>query len=334
MKRWMTLGLVAIGLGCDAQTGDQYRGEPLLTMSGSVQLALEVDNQDQLMPALAFRGQDGDSRMFVVDADVQGHFPAEFTLNVYEPPPEGAIQTLEAHYEQRPRVAIGYITAVTPETPRTFRYGTSESSFGSGCAVDAEGGTPPCPTTHQWCNSDQTACYTEVVTCPASDSPPEDCTVVADGDPALKNDQFDELSGLSENYMVLWLEEPAPPRSWIAYAVGKRDEGLAQGYHLIELTEQDESPEHDACIRRADSLAAERLNERLGTHYTGLELDEYCVNSAGDCDEDATYAAYLRLRVEAEVELDCGPDDLLITHIDDPASERISVHIGDDLKGF
>jgi len=330
MKPWMSLALMGMLAGCDAQTGEQYRGEPLFTMTGSVELALTVEDQEELIPALAFRGLNSD--LYLMDADVEGQFPAEFTLNVYEPPPEAAMQVLGDYHAPQPRLAIGYVTAVTPETPAMFHYSQNQAGSGS-CWPDAETGLRVCEERTEWCTNDDSECYVEVKTCHDADNHPDDCTVEAEGDPTLKRPLEESFAGLSENFLVLWLEEPAAPRTWIAYAVGQRDEGLAKGYHLLATSEAPESDEPDICADQADALAVERTNERFGTSYGLEELSALC-DVEENCPNEEIYAAFRQLGYAAEVELDCPDDDVEITRVEDPANERITVRIGPDLKGF
>jgi hypothetical protein len=324
-------------MGCDAQAGEPYRGEPLLTMSGSVELALEVEDQEALIPTLAFRGDD--DTVHLVDADVEGEFPAEFTLNVYEPPPDASVYALDEEYGPGPRIGLGYIGAVTPDTPRTFNLSDNQGGS-SGCWHDESTGMQVCETTQVWCTRDGSSCYTEITLCPDHENAPSQCTVTSEGDPSLKLGFGQRFAGLSENYIVLWLDAPAPPHSYIAYAVGERDRGLAQGYHLFSITDAAESDEReaeaDACRDEADDLAVQRTNERFGTSYTEEELFQLCdlVEDYESCMAGDIPAAFELAQNNARIELDCPNDDTIIRKIINPASERISVRIGPDLKVF
>lgn len=331
MKPWTRLAIMGVcAAGCDAQTGDAYRGEPLLTMTGSVELALEVENEGELMPALAFRGLNDD--MYVVEADVTGQFPAEFTLNVYEPPPEAAIYSLPDYHDARPRVAIGYITAITDDTPAMFRYSSSQTG-GNRCWLDEATGLQSCERTQTWCTDDESVCYSEITTCPDVENQPDECTTRSEGDPELRKEREDGFAGLSENYMVLWLEEPAAPKSWIAYIAGRRDEGLAQGYHLLARAEQPDTDAHSICEDEASALAAQWTNERFDTSHDAEQLSMLCEEVEG-CEHAEIYAAFRGFEHDAVAELDCPTDDVVITRVDDPASHPISVRIGPDLEGF
>jgi hypothetical protein len=334
MRPCRYLPLIACALAaCDAQAGSQYGGEPLLTMTGSVTLELNVANEDELIPALGFA--DFDSQMYIVPAEVEGEFPAAFTLRVYQPPPPGAIQELPAQYPDGPRIAVGYIAAVTADTPSMFRFnsgGTGEQ----GCFEDSQTQLQVCTTTQSWCTAQDDECYVEVRTCPDAQNNPDDCTVEAQGDPGLKTGKEDMFAGASENYKVLYLEEAAAPRSYIAWLAGKRDEGLAAGYHLIEVEEAgDGSEAADACRAEAEQLALARFNERFGTDYANEEeLEALCLNVPGDCYADEMYSAARRLEYEGYIELDCPPYSSTSHVVEDPAHESIEVRIGPGLAGL
>ena len=89
-KRWAGWGgLGGVGLvmaGCEAQVGPEYAGEPLMSVKGKVVLAGE--NAAEVTPVIAFSTPTGYA---VVNAEVSGEFPAEFRLDVVEPPPQDAL---------------------------------------------------------------------------------------------------------------------------------------------------------------------------------------------------------------------------------------------------
>jgi hypothetical protein len=71
--------------GCEAQVGEGYRGEAILTLQGSVELGDGA--AADLVPVLAFRTEAG---YVLVDTHVEGEFPAHFRLSVFDPPPLAA----------------------------------------------------------------------------------------------------------------------------------------------------------------------------------------------------------------------------------------------------
>lgn len=85
--RWGGVGGLALGLaGCEAQVGPEYEGEPLMSVKGTVVLAGETAGD--LLPVIAFNTATGYA---TVNAEVSGEFPAEFRLDVVEPPPPDAL---------------------------------------------------------------------------------------------------------------------------------------------------------------------------------------------------------------------------------------------------
>jgi len=83
---WLTAVALVPALACDAQVGTGYSGEVMLSLQGSVTLA--DPNATDLVPVLAFLGQDGTNNLyFLVDANVQGQFPLGFRMDVTSPPP-------------------------------------------------------------------------------------------------------------------------------------------------------------------------------------------------------------------------------------------------------
>jgi hypothetical protein len=111
------LGLaLALGgvLGCDAQVGQGYSGEPLLSLRGTVVLA--EPRAFDLVPAVAFAQI---PNYTLLDTEVQGQFPAEFRLDLLEPPPQSA---LIPYPSDEPgtmgSIGIGSIVVVPRQHPR------------------------------------------------------------------------------------------------------------------------------------------------------------------------------------------------------------------------
>jgi hypothetical protein len=127
----MALGLLA---ACgDAQVGPRYRGEPLLKIQGSVTKMDGASLDRSIVPVIAWWQQrpivapsgvipdasHDPSRWVLHDVGVQGEFPAEFTLSVYEPPPPGSRFTLA--FERDAWLSYGYIVAVPADHPSETR---------------------------------------------------------------------------------------------------------------------------------------------------------------------------------------------------------------------
>jgi hypothetical protein len=138
MMRTMTIaaaGVLLLHAGCDAKAGDDYQGEPLLSFEGSVRLA-STQIEGELEPAIAFVPTQ--SRLEILDVEVRGSFPANFTLDVLAPPAKGALTSARAYIREAPKeqkLALGYITAVAADHPSEVRM-----AEGGGYKYECEGG--------------------------------------------------------------------------------------------------------------------------------------------------------------------------------------------------
>lgn len=104
--------------GCDPQADDEYRGEPLATLEGSIQVAEDTSPGDDLVAATLWHVWDEEDSTSVNDhVEVGGEFPAAFHLELFAPPPERALFDLseETDGQTSARVATGYV-AVLPES--------------------------------------------------------------------------------------------------------------------------------------------------------------------------------------------------------------------------
>lgn len=104
---------VSGGLGCDALTGPGYPGEPVLTLRGEVSSALGADQgnvDDGVTVAIIWVAGDVAEGIFPVaeTTEVEGNFPANFSLDVYHPPEEASLVTLD----NGARIGIGFIVAL------------------------------------------------------------------------------------------------------------------------------------------------------------------------------------------------------------------------------
>lgn len=92
-------------LGCSAQVDGEYQGEPLATIRGTVTStrgALEAD-QPVVAAVLWYVQTPADQiePKFVGDrVSVRGSFPANFTLDIFNPPPKVAEMTMNYDFEQ------------------------------------------------------------------------------------------------------------------------------------------------------------------------------------------------------------------------------------------
>ena len=123
--------LLALG-GCGTQVSNEYFGETLLGLRGSV----IVDNPEaprELVPVLAFqRPREGAPPNTYLLEDVlhRGQFPARFELAVVLPPPAEAMQTFTTPSGGHVSYAWAQLGAVAPEHPLLLaQTNTHESSY-------------------------------------------------------------------------------------------------------------------------------------------------------------------------------------------------------------
>ena len=140
------LGL-ASGFGCQAQVGEDYEGEPLLSLRGSVLLSEEQVDAD-LEPRLMYIGRDGEA--VLSRGELSGDFPAKFRYDVTEPPPESAIHAVRSDYGYAGRMAEGWLVLVPPDYPTRLPYATQTESTIDSC--DADGTV--CVHTERKCTED------------------------------------------------------------------------------------------------------------------------------------------------------------------------------------
>jgi hypothetical protein len=108
-------GLSLAFSACDLQASPEFRGQSLLTVRGSVTIA-EDHTRGELVPALAFVNRET-GEVHVLDVAVQGEFPSDFRIDVFTPPSPETLTQQTDFGDDEPRIALGYITAVTEDHP-------------------------------------------------------------------------------------------------------------------------------------------------------------------------------------------------------------------------
>jgi hypothetical protein len=320
--------------GCDAQASTAYRGEPLLKVSGSVELT-RIPSDGDLRPALAFLNREM-GEFQIVDVDASGDFPAEITMEVYQPPPEDAFAPLRED-GRGAKGALAYITAATADHPDKLQYGTSTGSAGP---TTCNGGPCECPesgcvrSSVELCTHDGERCYSEVTTCPKSNSPAEDCTVSFEGDESLKDSPWETFAGVSENYVLLYLKEALPAGDGAGLSMGTR-EALDQGYNLLAISalSREEDAENSNCLSLARSEALERFNDKHDTEYTALEIAGVQCAGPQDCDHEIATPEetkeYEALSTDIQIERGCLRAAFKTERVADGVGHPISIKIGD-----
>lgn len=274
-------------LACSSQAGPDYQGESLMTIHGKV----TIENPaapSSLVPVLTFPSYVTDDggllpTFSVMDVDVRGDFPSNFTLDVFQPPPEEA---------RSPWLSFGFIAAMPPDHPKKLvQVRKYDELIKSGCLGGDDGGLVggKCEREYMRCEPsnapqivDETTghCYHDVYSCD-----PEFTHCVHDhgyGDPNYAKGLWQNFAGLSRNYMVLYVAMATPTTGagvnsgvllyeW-ALNGGKP---LEPGYHLLRLgtLSGDEAGSNAACLAAAKAEATARYNDAHGTSWTFDGLD-------------------------------------------------------------
>lgn len=248
---------------CDSRADENYQGTSLLHLQGRVVLADE-SAPESLVPAVAFMTPDG---VEIIDVAVQGDFPSNFRMDLYEPPPPTAIirdMRAEDPAEQG-EYAIASITAAPPDHPSKLLFASSSEIWDKtiipydGCAGDPScvraesrcADDPDCAVVERWClDNTRTECRTvglpSCATFGWSGEPVEDELEEADCEPLFSegNDSIytyeraiEEFAGYAERHVIFWTRGGLPKTHWELAALGI-EEDLAPGYSLVELGEE------------------------------------------------------------------------------------------------
>lgn len=115
------LALAVLAAACDAQTGDEYRGEPLADLHGVVsnELPRAPENLRLMVVWLAEIGQE--DAFAVQGAHLSGQFPFRFRLEIFEPPPAGAINDFSrgGTMPGETRIGTAYLIAAAADATLT-----------------------------------------------------------------------------------------------------------------------------------------------------------------------------------------------------------------------
>lgn len=104
----ITLPLLLAAVGCDSQTNSDYRGETLAQLRGVVYSPLTSAPPAMEVQIVWDWDDDEGDRLTGQKAQVQGEFPASFTLDLTEPPPA---EVIAVSPDGKQKFAYGYILA-------------------------------------------------------------------------------------------------------------------------------------------------------------------------------------------------------------------------------
>jgi hypothetical protein len=102
---------------CDSQVGDDYPGEALATLEGTISVADSIEVPSEAVATVVWHvWQDGDGASRTAPVAIDGEFPASFTLGIYEAPPLETQFDLGAEEESLAGIhlATGYVTVMPP----------------------------------------------------------------------------------------------------------------------------------------------------------------------------------------------------------------------------
>jgi hypothetical protein len=289
--------LVGLALGaaaCAAQATEDYKGEPLLQLTGQatvntltgglpIQPALcfsdnlptteyDVVEREELPPQVAdlatFDQFWPPYRQTVVDLESEGRFPAEFKVSLYLPPPASVIQS---YFAGEPRMGIARFCAVRVDHPDVV-----DEPLRVVQSCEPEAGER-CHKRIVWATRDSQRYYTEDYDCPQRESRAEECVLHTEGDVQLSRESVEYIVGTDSKHVV-YLAEAAPPGSFTAWRFGASD-GLAPGYHLFANTSliaqaKAQTDCRLAAVSRASSEAAETFRDHLVRSEVGLTVIE------------------------------------------------------------
>jgi hypothetical protein len=242
------VSLLGSTLGCSADTSSDDR-TPLLSVRGTV-IASALPLSPALVPALTFTPfiTNWGHTEFIVTGESEGSFPSSFSLRVYDEPPAEARHVLT---QGEPAIALGGITAVSPDHPNRLEWISDEVGHTKVCSDTDECGVP----------SDN-ACGTVAA--------PSCLGTIVQG----KNWGNHGIAG---RYSVMYLSEPVAAGSIYSlfFAQGK---ALPAGYSLIryesvlnKLDSKAQSAYYD-CQKRATDAALAWFNSDHGTRYTDHQM--------------------------------------------------------------
>lgn len=272
LRFWILLG--SLCFGCGALAPEDYLGERVLSVHGSAQLDADAA-PGGLQVAIAFVARDAKA-LRLMGAQTQGEFPNVFTLDLYDRPPVDALITAEDHPEWG-RAALGLIAAVPPDhaeyvdllSTDALTVGPFASCHVGGCICAGDG----CKRTSRTClASDREQCYTRDLLCPENRSKDDACRELGStGDESIAQLPWSKLAGLSQNYVIVYLERAAPAGGYFAKALSA-EAGLPAGYHLVTAEAVPAAP--DACdgYTSLPANAALAFNQAHGTRFTAAEL--------------------------------------------------------------
>jgi len=129
----LVAALISTIAACDPQVGDDYAGEPLAELGGTISVAEGTTAPADATATLVWHvWVEGDSASVTDEVPVDGAFPASFELSLFTPPPEHAWFDLASEDEAFAgmHVATGYVVVLPPDYPSTDMQKIFEDALG------------------------------------------------------------------------------------------------------------------------------------------------------------------------------------------------------------
>ena len=125
MKQWVNGAWMVVGLmACSAQVEPDYRGEPLAILRGAL-VTGEQAAPSEVDAALVWVTAEGQEDGWpIARVRVRGEFPAQFTIDVFDPPPASTVlvDQGDALGSAPDPTAIGVLAAVAPNSGERISY--------------------------------------------------------------------------------------------------------------------------------------------------------------------------------------------------------------------
>ena len=340
---WSWLLLLAAATGCDARVDDSYRGESMMTLHGSLLVAARELPQNAV-PALAFEGGNDNPSWVMLDVDTQGEFPANFTIDVMQPPPAAAIRAPNGV----PGFAVGYITAAPADHPAEIKLHAEVDGAGGFSWCENRDNTD-CYRTIEQCIKGTDQCYRERARCelvPVVGGEEGLTRMVCDeileqsGDPSIAF-PWAMFVGLSENYYLVYSATGLPAggarqyvdkgrdRDWtLPFLFGKQP--VPAGYTLVRTHEPTpaEQAALEACNERVETETVASFTEADRAYYLAIpDLALELYEQGKTINDEPEYWRLNRLMGLALFDGGCTGGNSEV--VADPSSASIEVILGD-----
>ncbi|HKO93989.1 MAG TPA: hypothetical protein VJU61_22700 [Polyangiaceae bacterium] len=125
MKQWVN-GILMLGglVGCSAQVEPDYRGEPLAVLRGALVTGEQAAPSEVDAALVWLTADEIDGGWPIARVRVRGEFPAQFSIEVFDPPPAHAVRVVEGDVASPALdpTTIGILAAIAPNSGDSISY--------------------------------------------------------------------------------------------------------------------------------------------------------------------------------------------------------------------